>query len=182
MSDPDIRPFPCILRAWNAHEGELRNFLRNRAGDAHLADDLLQEVFVKAMQQGRQFCSLDNERAWLFQVARNALVDHHRLGREVTELPEDIPQPEPVSEPIHALGTCVARVLSELSAEDRDIIEQCDLEGMKQKDYAVASQLSLAAVKSRLLRARDRMRVRMSTACQVRFDEQGRVEDHIPRN
>jgi RNA polymerase sigma-70 factor (ECF subfamily) len=182
MSNPAIPPFPCILRAWNAHESELRNFLRHRAGDIHLADDLLQEVFVKAMQQGRQFCTLENDRAWLFQVARNALVDHHRLGREVTELPEDIPQPEPVREPIHALSACVARVLSELTAEDRDIIEQCDLEGLKQKDYAVARGLSLAAVKSRLLRARERMRARMSTACQVRFDEQGRVADHIPRN
>jgi RNA polymerase sigma-70 factor (ECF subfamily) len=181
MSNPATLSFPCILRAWNAHENELRNFLRHRAGDAHLADDLLQEVFVKAMQQGKQFCTLDNERAWLFQVARNALVDYHRLGREVVELPVDIPQPEPVREPIHALSACVARVLSELTEEDRDIIEQCDLEGVKQKDYATAHGLSLAAVKSRLLRARERMRARMSTACQVRFDEQGKVEGHVPR-
>ncbi|OGS94931.1 MAG: RNA polymerase subunit sigma-70 [Gallionellales bacterium RIFCSPLOWO2_02_FULL_57_47] len=173
--------FPCILRAWNAHESELRNYLRHRAGDAHLADDLLQEVFVKAMQQGKQFCALDNARAWLFQVARNALADHHRLGREVAELPEDIPQPESTHEPIQALGACVKHVLSELTAEDRDIIEQCDLEGVKQKDYAVTHGLTLAAVKSRLLRARERMRSQMSAACQVSFDEQGRVTDHVQR-
>ena len=182
MSKPLTLSFPCILRAWNAHENELRNFLRHRAGNAHLADDLMQEVFVKAMQQGKQFCALDNERAWLFQVARNALVDQHRLGRNLAELPEDIPQPEPVREPIQALGACVTRVLSELSSEDRNIIEQCDLEGVKQKDYAEAQGISLAAVKSRLLRARERMRTRMSKACQVRFDEQGRVADHVPRN
>ena len=173
--------FPCVTRAWNAHESELRNYLRHRSKDAHQADDLLQEVFVKAMQQGKQFCLLDNARAWLFQVARNALVDHFRLGRDVIELPEDLPQPEPAREPIQALSACVVRVLSELTPEDRDIIEQCDLEGVKQKDYAAAQQLSLPAVKSRLLRARERMRARMSTACQVRFDERGRVTDHVPR-
>jgi len=173
--------FSCILRAWNTHESELRNYLRHRAGDGHLADDLLQEVFVRAMQQGRDFCTLDNARAWLFQVARNALIDQHRTGREIVELPEDIPQPETVHEPIQALGACVPRVLSELTAEDRDIIEQCDLEGVKQKDYAARHGLSLAAVKSRLLRAREKMRARMSTACQVRFDEQGRVADHVQR-
>lgn len=172
---------PCVLRAWNAHESELRNYLRYRSKDAHQADDLLQEVFVKAMQQGKQFCLLENARAWLFQVARNALVDQFRLGRNVTELPDDLPQPETVREPIQALSACVARVLSELTPEDRHIIEQCDLEGVKQKDYAVAQQLSLPAVKSRLLRARERMRARMSTACQVRFDEQGRVLGHVPR-
>ncbi|MDD5057375.1 MAG: sigma-70 family RNA polymerase sigma factor [Sideroxydans sp.] len=174
--------FPCIVKAWHAHESELRNYIRHRTGDADLADDLLQEVFVKAMQQGKQFCVLDNARAWLFQVARNALIDQHRLGRNGVELPDDIPSPEPAHEPLRALSACVARVLSELSPEDRDIIEQCDLEGVKQKDYATRHSLSLAAVKSRLLRARTRMRARMSTACQVQFDERGQVESHIPRN
>lgn len=173
--------FTCVLRAWNAHEGELRNYLRHRAGDAHLADDLLQEVFVKAMQQGKQFCALDNSRAWLFQVARNALIDQHRLGRDVLELPGEVAQAEPEHEPIQALGACIIRILTEIAPEDREIIEQCDLEGVKQKDYAAAHGLSLAAVKSRLLRARARMRARMSSACQVRFDERGRVADHVPR-
>ncbi|OIR15426.1 RNA polymerase sigma factor SigM [mine drainage metagenome] len=172
---------PCVLHAWTAYEGELRNYLRHRSKDAHQADDLLQEVFVKAMQQGKQFCLLENSRAWLFQVARNALVDQFRLGRDIIELPEDLPQPEPTREPIQALSACVARVLTELTPEDRDIIEKCDLEGVKQKDYAATQQLSLPAVKSRLLRARERMRARMSTACQVRFDEQGRVLGHVPR-
>jgi RNA polymerase sigma-70 factor (ECF subfamily) len=181
MSDPAAHSFPCILRAWNAHEGELRNFLRHRAGDPHLADDLLQEVFVKAMQQGKQFCSLDNERAWLFQVARNALVDHHRLSKETEAVPEDIPAEECGREPIVGLSVCVARVLSELSAEDREIIEQCDLEGVKQQDYATRHGLSLSAAKSRLLRAREKMRSHMSVACQVQFDEVGRVSGHVPR-
>ena len=172
---------PCVLRAWNEHKGELRNYLRHRAKDAYQADDLLQEVFVKAMQQGKQFCLLENSRAWLFQVARNALVDQFRMGRDVAELPDDLPQPETAREPILALSTCVARVLSELTPEDRHIIEQCDLEGVKQKDYAAAQQLSLPAVKSRLLRARERMRAHMNSACQVRFDEQGRVLGHVPR-
>lgn len=180
MNKPATLSFPCVLRAWNAHESELRHYLRHRGGD-ELADDLLQEVFIKAVQQGEQFCTLDNTRAWLFQVARNSLIDHHRLRREIVELPEDIPQPETVHEPILALGACLTRVLGELSFEDRSIIEQCDLENVKQKDYAVAHGLSLAAVKSRLLRARGRMRARMSAACQIRFDDRGRVESHIPR-
>ena len=181
MGDVVNVTFPCILRDWNAHESELRNFLRHRSGDEHLADDLLQEVFVKAMQQGEQFCTLDNSRAWLFQVARNALIDHHRLDKAAIELPEDIPHPESDHEPIQALGACVKRVLSELPAEDREIIEQCDLEGVKQKDYAASHDLTLAAAKSRLLRARERMRGQMSAACQVRFDEQGKVDDHVQR-
>lgn len=173
--------FSCVINAWRNHESELRRYLVHRIGVSHLAEDLLQDTFVKAMRQGEGFCHLDNPRAWLFQVARNALVDYHRLHREFVELPEELPESKDSIEPIDALGACVVRVLSELSAEDRDIIQQCDLQGMKQQDYALTHSLSLAAVKSRLLRARQRMRTTMSKKCQVSFDEDGRVEGYVPR-
>jgi RNA polymerase sigma-70 factor (ECF subfamily) len=173
--------FSCVLDSWRAHESELRNYLVHRVSDRHLAEDLLQDVFVKAMRQGSGFCELDNQRAWLYQVARNALVDHQRLHRVTVELPEDIPAMTEPPEPVVQLSACVARVLSELGQGDRDIIEQCDLNGMKQQDYASAHDLSLAAVKSRLLRARQRMRDTLTTNCKVQFDEQGRVEGYVPR-
>lgn len=176
-----VAEFPCVTKAWLAHESELRGYLAHRVGNSHLAEDLLQEIFVKAMRQGRDFCNLDNARAWLFQVARNALIDYQRLHRETVELPDDIPQVTEQADPVVALSACVGRVLSELSEEDRDIIEQCDLNGMKQQDYAKAHGLTLAAVKSRLLRARQRMRDTLSVNCKVQFDEQGRVESYVPR-
>ncbi|GAB1232618.1 sigma-70 family RNA polymerase sigma factor [Ferrigenium sp. UT4] len=173
--------YSCVLNAWRAHEPELRGYLIHRMSDPHIAEDLLQEVFVKAMRQGKEFCRLDNARAWLFQVARNALVDHQRLHKETVEVPEDIPAPEFHPEPLVALSACVARVLTELSPEDRDIIEQCDLNGAKQSDYAKSHGLSLAATKSRLLRARARMGETLSTNCKVEFDPAGRVAGHVPR-
>lgn len=173
--------FSCVINSWRAHESELRNFLQHRVNDRHLAEDLLQDVFVKAMRQGSGFCDLDNQRAWLYQVARNALVDYQRLHRETVELPDDIPHSVETADPVVTLSACVGRVLTELHAEDRDIIEQCDLNGMKQQDYAKAHDLTLAAVKSRLLRARKRMRATLSANCQVQYDEQGLVESYVPR-
>jgi RNA polymerase sigma-70 factor (ECF subfamily) len=173
--------FSCVIKAWRANEIELRAYLAHRLSNSHLAEDMLQEVFIKAMRQGKDFCSLDNSRAWLFQVARNALIDFHRLHHETIEVPDDIPAEEPSSEPLLALGACVSRVLTEIPSEDRDIIEQCDLNGMKQKDYAAKHGLTLAATKSRLLRARQKMRDTLSTNCKVHFDANGRVEGHVPR-
>ena len=64
---------PCLLRAWGIHEKSLRSFLLPRLHDNARVDDLLQEVFIKAMKQGRGFCAIGNARAWLFEVVRNTL-------------------------------------------------------------------------------------------------------------
>jgi RNA polymerase sigma-70 factor (ECF subfamily) len=173
---------PCILDAWKSHEAELRGFLIRRAGDEHLADDLLQEVFLKAVRQGLGFCDVVDSRAWLFRVARNAMIDHARLAKPQVPLPEDLAQEDEVElAPVDRLSECLCRVLAEIPPDDAEILRRCDLEGMKQKDFAESAGLTLSAAKSRLLRARARMREVMTSNCQVSFDEQGRVDFYVPR-
>ncbi len=177
--------FACVAAAWQAHEGELLGFLRHQMPDQHAAEDLLQDVFVKAMRQGEGFCSLDNPRAWLFQVARNAVIDRARVSKvhvPLDEVAPDIHAPtlEAIA-PVDALAGCVARVLAELPPDDAAVLRACDLEGRTQREFAEQQGLSLPAAKSRLLRARQRLRDRLSTACQVRFDDEGSVSGHVPR-
>lgn len=177
--------FPCVASAWTAHESELRAYLRHRLADDAAADDVLQDVFVKALRQQGAFCSLVNPRAWLFQVARNTVVDRLRTTHPheplTDELAELIPLETQPLAPVDALSDCLSRTLGELAAEDAAVLRACDLEGQAQRAFAQAHGLSLPAVKSRLLRARQRLRERMSQACQVRFEADGSVASHIPR-
>ena len=177
--------YACLNKAWRQYKAELRGFLAHRMPVAGDADDLLQEVFLKALLHGHDFCRLDNPRAWLFHVARNLLVDRLRVHREQVPLPDDLRDDEangngPV-DPVDLLSHCLPRVLSELSAEDRDAITRCDIESTTQRDYAYQSGLSLPAAKSRVQRARLRLQAQLVTACQVKFDEQGKVCCFVPR-
>ncbi|MFA6232458.1 MAG: sigma-70 family RNA polymerase sigma factor [Rhodanobacter sp.] len=175
-------PFDCVLQAWHAHEGELRGFLIHRLGDVDSADDLLQETFLKSMRQGAAFCEIDNPRAWLFQVARHAVIDRARLAKPQIELPEQIAAPlADERAPVDELDDCLRRNLAEMPAEDRQIIEQCDLQGIRQHDFAQTHGLSLPATKSRLLRARQRLREALIRNCQVQWDDSGHVCCHVPR-
>lgn len=171
----------CLNTAWQTHAPELRHWMRRRLRNPLEADDLLQDVFLKALRQGERFCSVHNARAWLFEVARNLLADRLRVTRETIELPEDLPAPAQDIDTVDQLTACLPRVLSELSAEDRDAITRCDLQGMSQAEFAVASGLGLSAAKSRLQRARQRLKTRMTQACQVRLDDSGHVTDFVPR-
>lgn len=174
-------PNDCLTRAWRAHEGELLGYLRRRLPQPHAAEDLLQDIFVKALGQGQRFCSLDNARAWLFRVTRNALADHLRLAREQVELPEEISDETEPAAPVESLADCLPRALTELSPEEREAITLCDLEGMKQEAYARLKGLTLPGAKSRVQRARKRLREHLTTACQVRFDQAGQVCCFVPR-
>ena len=171
----------CLTDAWACHCGELRGWLRQRVGNPAEVEDLLQDLFLKALRQGERFCDLNNARAWLFQVARNTLIDHLRLHHDTVELPDDLAHSVETADTVDQLSACLPRVLAELSASDRQAITTCDLQGMSQADFAAAQGLSLSAAKSRLQRARLRLKARMSLACQVRLDDAGRVQDFVPR-
>lgn len=178
----DMTPH-CILTAWHTHEHELRAFLLVRIGNQHEVDDALQELFLKLTRQGDAFCAVKNPRAWLFRVARNFLIDHLRTAKTFVELDPNVALPLNNDEPsaIIKLEACLLRNLTELTDEDKSVIEQCDLQGQTQKHYAQQHSLSLSAVKSRLLRARKRLKAQIIVNCQVQFDENGNVCCHVPR-
>lgn len=171
----------CLMKAWDAHENELRAWLRSRLGNHADAEDMLQNLFLKAMRQDKHFCKLDNARAWLFQVARNALIDRLRLTKAQVELPDNLADTLDEPAAVDSMAACLPRALSELDEDDRDALSRCDLEGMTQKDYAHLAGISLPAAKSRVQRARRRLRAHLTDACQVRFDEAGKVCCFVPR-
>lgn len=76
----------CLMSAWGRHESELRRWLRGRLGNSHDAEDMLQDLFPKAMRQDRKFCEIDNARAWLYEVARNAVADCLRLKKKAIRI------------------------------------------------------------------------------------------------
>ncbi len=171
----------CLMSAWHRHETELRAWLRGRLGNPQDAEDLLQELFLKALRQDGKFCRIENARAWLYEVARNAMADRLRLKKEQVELPEDLAQESEEPAAIDSLAACLPRALAELDEDDREALTLCDLEGLSQADYARMKGLTLPGAKSRVQRARKRLREHLSTACQVRFDAAGKVCCFVPR-
>jgi RNA polymerase sigma-70 factor (ECF subfamily) len=140
----------CLTTAWPQHLPELRGWLRHRLHDQALADDLLQDIFLKALRQGERFDAVQKTRAWLFEVARNTLAVQLRVARNTVELPEDLPALVVEPDTVGTLTACLPRVLSELSDEDREALTLCDLQGMSQAEFSRTKGLGLSAAKSRL--------------------------------
>jgi RNA polymerase sigma-70 factor (ECF subfamily) len=105
-----------------------------------------------------------------------------RLKKEQVELPDDLAAEHHETAAVESLAACLPRALSELSEDDREAITRCDLEGMTQEDYAHLKGLTLPGAKSRVQRARKRLREHLTGACQVKFDTAGKVCCFVPRN
>lgn len=182
MSNQSNMP-PCILSAWKLHESELHHWLLRQLGNQDDAADALHDIFLKAVSKGIVFCEIDNPRAWLFQVARNYLIDTYRKDWKLIPLPNE-PEIEintDVNATVDELTQCLPRVLSELALEDGDIIRRCDIEGVALQHYAQSNHLTLSATKSRIQRARKRLRENMLQKCRVVFDKHGSVCCFTPR-
>ena len=159
----------------------LFNFIKKYLPTKEDAEDVLQDVFLKAMRQGERFCAIVDARARLFEVARNALADRLRLTRATVELHEDLSVDTEETAAVDSLAACLPRVLSDLSPEAREAITLCDLERLPQKEFARRKGLSLPGAKSRVQRARKRLREQLTLSCQVSLDAAGQVSDFVPR-
>ncbi|MBA3368988.1 MAG: sigma-70 family RNA polymerase sigma factor, partial [Geodermatophilaceae bacterium] len=68
-----------IRKAYNAHVSELYRFALRATGDENSSQDIVQETFLRAWRSADRFDpALASLRVWLFAIARNVVVDHHR--------------------------------------------------------------------------------------------------------
>ncbi len=162
----------CLMDAWNHAEPSLYGWLLKQTQNPHETEDIMQEVFLKAMGNSERFCTLQDGKSWLFKMTRNHLVDNLRRKIKSVEVDEFV-TPTDISPAMVQLQRCLPKVLVKLRDKEREVVEQCDLNGMTQKDCAEKYQLSLPAVKARLRRARIELKTLLISECKVIQDQAG---------
>lgn len=168
---------------WASLRGELRGFLVGQVGEPATADDLLQDVFLKLHRHGCDLQEKTSPRAWLYQVARNAVVDHWRRRRDTTEIPDDLARVETPSEEsmLAKLAPCLRPMIESLPVAYADALRLTELDGMPQAEAARRLGLSLTALKSRVRRGRAQLKTMLLQCCEFELSKGGRVLDYWPR-
>ena len=157
-----------------AYQDRVYNQAYRVLGESHAADDATQEAFISAYKNLRSFRG-GSFRAWLLRIVTNACYDElrRRKRRPTTSLEpldedgDEIESPRWISDPgelpednvVRAeLGQAIQHCLDKLPADFRVVVVLVDVQGMDYSEAASVVGKPLGTVKSRLARARNRMR------------------------
>ncbi len=153
----DERAFSSIVRAY---EAPVFNYVYRMIGDRPLAEDLTQDVFMRVFQGLRGYSSRARFTTWLFQVAKNRVVDELRAGerRPRSLMPiENAPRLEALDAPIETSEAIAVlwRAVGELSPDLKESLLLRDIVGLSYNEIADALDVTLATVKWRIFKARE---------------------------
>jgi RNA polymerase sigma-70 factor (ECF subfamily) len=163
----DLDAFNCLVERY---QRSVYNLCLRMLSSVQSAEDASQDAFIAAYRSLNTFRG-GSFRSWLFRIAANACYDEmRRLKARQTrsldlatagERPLDVPDPG-LTPDEHAqnveLSTALQAALMALPADQRLVIVLCDVQGMDYAEIAEATSTNLGTVKSRINRARARLR------------------------
>lgn len=166
---------------WELLSAKLRGFIRSRVEDDETAEDLLQETFLRIHQRIQTLGDQERLASWVFQIARNLIVDRYRAPGRTKGPPQEeaVTASEPSSsEPFNqneVVAGWLPAAIAGLPEASRDAVRMFELEGVPQTEIAAKLGLSLSGAKSRVQRGRDKLRQVLERCCAFDVDRRGNV-------
>jgi RNA polymerase sigma-70 factor (ECF subfamily) len=171
----------CVTCIWEDFNEPLKKFILKRVQNEHDADDLLQEVFVKISVSLETLLDDDKLHAWIYRITRNIIVDYYRSKKSLEALPEDLVDPEEVTQNENAnaeMAACLKGMIYQLPEKYKEALLLTEFQNFTQKELADKLGMSVSGAKSRVQRARSMLKEILLGCCSLEFDRFGNVIDY----
>jgi RNA polymerase sigma-70 factor (ECF subfamily) len=167
-------------KVWQEYHSRLRAFIKSRVSDDAAADDILQNVFLKMHAGLTSLKDATKLQSWLYQIARNAVIDYFRSQKPTVELPDQLLQSEtdPGEKVTQELSDCLQPMIQRLPETYRETVILSEIKGLTQKEVARSQGISLSGAKSRVQRGRALLKEMLADCCRLEFDHKGRLCDY----
>jgi len=150
---------PAFLEFYARTAGRLNGYLRKLTGNVAVAEDLLQEAYLRFLTRSRVLDDDEHQKNYLFRIATNLARDHFRLEQRHQILEADTGVTYFRSD-----NWDVWAVLARLSSRDRELLLLAYVEGMTHREIGQVTGLMRASVKPLLFRARRRFASALTSA------------------
>lgn len=164
----------AFAELFDRHQTRVYQHCLARTGSRASAEDLVSMAFLETWRLRDQVDVIDSLAPWLLAVSNNLILNYKRSERRYRQMLARLPPPSYVSHSVEEAAVnaadgrrslrSVERALRKLRPEDRDVVRLCALAGVSYEAAAELLDLPVGTVKSRLTRARDRLRGALETA------------------
>jgi RNA polymerase sigma-70 factor (ECF subfamily) len=164
-----------LVEIYREHTGPLYVFVSRRVGaDRSLAEDIVQDAWLRAVDHWPRRGTPDHPRAWLMRVARNLLISHFRRRRPTLVDPSELElEADTYSPETPAVAALVNWGLARMRRGQAALLESFYFDGKGTREIAEELGLSERAVEGRLRRARQNLEKRLKPY--VGTDSTGRI-------
>lgn len=161
---------------WFKYHNKLSVFIKTRVAN-DVAEDILQEVFVKIHTRIDSLKENAKLESWLYQITRNAVIDYYRSKRPTVDLPDWIKQTQSDEGEIirQELSSCLAPMIEQLPEKYRVAINLSEIEGKTQREVAELVNTSLSGAKSRVQRGRALLKSMLYDCCQIEINRNNQL-------
>lgn len=171
-----------INTVWNKFRNELLNFIKAKVNDEYEAEDILQEVFIKIYRNIEQLDDQTKLKSWLYKITNNTIIDYYRKRKDSALGIEEV-EGEQGNEEENAnmnveMVTCLKLFLYELPDKYKEPLEMYEFKGMKHREISEKLNITLSGSKTRIQRARERLKEVLTECCEVEFDTYGNIVEY----
>ncbi len=174
-----------INRIWEEFSVPLKRYIMKHVQDQHDAEDILQEIFCKITHSMSHLKNENKLQSWVYQITRNAIIDYYRSRKVVVVLPQMfesmIDESATEGGAADEITLCIRKMIDHLPDKYRQAIILTEFEGLTQKELADELGMSLSGAKSRVQRARKRLKDMLLECCHFEFDGLGHIIEYQHR-
>lgn len=172
-------------KIWSTFNSHLKAYILSQIKNEHDAKDVLQDVFLKIHDNLHKLRDIDRLESWVFQITRNKINDYYRLQKKNQKLADNIKKEISDDDQftdfdVYSLpdSSWLKPFIDELPSKYRQALVMTEYENKNQREMAEELGLSISGAKSRVQRARKKIKELILACCHFDFDLYGNVLDY----
>lgn len=170
----------AIETIWQNFHGELKGFVVSKVGNTSDADDILQDAFLKIIQNIDKVKEADQLRQYLYGIVRNTTIDHFRArekNKKMIEGQELFSEEEAEILNTTIANACVKPFINELPDKYKEALLITEFQNVSQKELAERLEISYSGAKSRVQRGKEKLKKMLLDCCDLKSDAYGNLSN-----
>ncbi|QTE23778.1 sigma-70 family RNA polymerase sigma factor [Polaribacter cellanae] len=167
-------------KVWNTYHLDIQKFIISKVKNNTIADDLLQDTFLKIHTKLHTLKEDRKLKSWCFSIARNSILNYWRANNKTVEIASfESETTSEINTNKHTEEDCLRKILGNLPKKYRTPLFLSDIKGLKQQEVADQLNQTLSTTKSQIQRARKLIAQGFMDCCGFVMNEDGNLVGEI---